>query len=33
MSEYINVERPFLDKLRQLCWEVINNKQRHIPFS
>lgn len=25
MSEYTNVERPFLDKLRQLGWEVINH--------
>lgn len=24
MSEYTNVERPFLDKLHQLGWEVIN---------
>lgn len=25
MSEYINVERPFLDKLRQFGWEVIDH--------
>ncbi|MBE7444651.1 MAG: hypothetical protein HS132_05175 [Planctomycetia bacterium] len=24
MAEYINVEKPFLDKLRQLCWTVID---------
>lgn len=24
MAEYINVEKPFLDKLRQLGWQVIN---------
>jgi hypothetical protein len=24
MSEYTNVERPFLDKHRQLGWEVID---------
>lgn len=24
MAEYINVERPFLDKLRQLNWQVID---------
>ena len=30
MSEYINVERPFLDKLNALGWEVINhNEQSH----
>ncbi len=30
MSEYINVERPFLDKLSELGWEVINhNEQSH----
>ncbi len=24
MSEYINVERPFLDKLREINWTVID---------
>ena len=24
MSEYTNVERPFLDKLREIKWEVID---------
>jgi type I restriction enzyme R subunit len=24
MAEYINIERPFLDKLRQLNWQVID---------
>ncbi len=24
MSEYTNVEKPFLDKLRQLDWQVID---------
>ena len=24
MAEYINVEKPFLDKLRQLGWRVID---------
>jgi len=24
MAEYINVEKPFLDKLRQLSWQVID---------
>ena len=24
MAEYINVEKPFLDKLRQLGWQVID---------
>ena len=28
MSEYINVERPFLDKLHQLGWEVINHNEQ-----
>lgn len=28
MSEYINVERPFLDKLRQIGWEVINHNEK-----
>lgn len=27
MSEYINVEKPFLDKLNQLGWQVINQGQ------
>ena len=27
MAEYINVEKPFLDKLRQLGWTVINQGQ------
>ena len=31
MSEYTNVERPFLDKLRQLCWEVIDHGSGFIP--
>lgn len=31
MSEYINVERPFLDKLRQLGWEVIDHGTGFIP--
>jgi type I restriction enzyme, R subunit len=25
MSEYLNVEKPFLEKLRQLNWEVIDH--------
>ncbi len=32
MSEYSNVERPFLDKLAQLCWEVIDQGSGFIPF-
>ncbi len=24
MAEYINIEKPFLDKFRQLGWEVID---------
>ena len=28
MSEYINVERPFLDKLSELGWEVINHNEQ-----
>ena len=28
MSEYTNVERPFLDKLHQLGWEVINHNEQ-----
>jgi len=31
MSEYTNVERPFLDKLRQLGWEVIDHGTGFIP--
>lgn len=31
MSEYTNVERPFLDKLRQLGWEVIDHGSGFIP--
>jgi hypothetical protein len=31
MSEYTNVERPFLDKLRQLGWEVIDHGPGFIP--
>ncbi len=31
MSEYSNVERPFLDKLRQLGWEVIDHGSGFIP--
>lgn len=31
MSEYINVERPFLDKLRQLKWDVIDHGCGKIP--
>ena len=27
MPEYVNVERPFLDKLRQIGWEVINHNE------
>ena len=27
MAEYINVEKPFLDKLRHLGWTVINQGQ------
>lgn len=26
MSEYVNVERPFLEKLREIGWQVIENK-------
>jgi len=32
MSEYTNVERPFLDKLNQLGWEVIDQGTGFIPF-
>ncbi|MBA3035100.1 MAG: type I restriction endonuclease subunit R, partial [Desulfobacterium sp.] len=31
MSEYTNVERPFLDKLRQVGWEVIDHGTGFIP--
>jgi len=31
MSEYTNVERPFLDKLRQLGWDVIDHGTGFIP--
>ena len=31
MSEYTNVESPFLDKLRQLGWEVIDHGTGFIP--
>lgn len=31
MSEYTNVERPFLDKLRQIGWEVIDQGTGFIP--
>ena len=31
MSEYTNVERPFLDKLHQLGWEVIDHGTGFIP--
>ena len=27
MAEYLNVEKPFLDKLRQLGWQVIDQGQ------
>lgn len=27
MAEYINVEKPFFDKLRLLGWTVINQRQ------
>jgi type I restriction enzyme R subunit len=27
MAEYINVEKPFLDKLQLLGWKVINQGQ------
>ncbi len=30
MSEYTNVERPFLDKLRQVGWEVIDHSAGFI---
>ncbi|MFH2047461.1 MAG: hypothetical protein ABIK92_20215 [Pseudomonadota bacterium] len=31
MSEYTNVERPFIDKLRQVGWEVIDQGTGFIP--
>lgn len=31
MAEYINVEKPFLDKLRQIGWEVHDNGAGGIP--
>jgi type I restriction enzyme, R subunit len=31
MPEYANVERPFLDKLHELGWEIIDHKSGHIP--
>jgi len=31
MSEYLNVEKPFLEKLRQLKWEVIDHGANGIP--
>ena len=31
MAEYINVEKPFLDKLRQIGWEVYDNGSGGIP--
>lgn len=31
MSEYLNVEKPFLEKLRQLNWEVIDHGANGIP--
>jgi type I restriction enzyme, R subunit len=31
MSEYANVERPFLDKLRQLGWEAPDHGTGFIP--
>lgn len=31
MSEYINVEKPFIDKLRQIGWEVHDNGSGGIP--
>ena len=27
MAEYVNVERPFLEKLAQLGWRVIDERQ------
>ncbi len=33
MSEYTNVERPFLDKLRQLGWEVIDHNESVSSYS
>ena len=31
MSEYTNVERPFLDKLREIGWKVIDKGACGIP--
>ena len=31
MSEYSNVEQPFLNKLRQLDWDVIDHGSGFIP--
>jgi type I site-specific restriction-modification system R (restriction) subunit len=31
MAEYINVEKPFLDKLRQIGWEVHDNGVGGVP--
>ena len=31
MSEYLNVERPFLDKLREIWWKVIDKGSGGIP--
>jgi hypothetical protein len=31
LAEYINVEKPFLEKLRQLGWEVIDQVCGMIP--
>ena len=31
MSEYLNVEKPFLEKLRQIGWEVIDHGAHGIP--
>lgn len=31
MAEYINVEKPFLDKLRQIGWEVYDNGSGAVP--
>lgn len=31
MAEYINVEKPFLDRLEQIGWSVINHGLSGIP--
>ena len=31
MAEYINVEKPFLDKLRQIGWMVYDNGAGGVP--